>query len=56
MRKASLSRSCAALAAVTSLALAVTGCGGTTKEDVRNEGKRPPPRARPTRTRPPGRA
>ncbi|MFI9724982.1 rhamnose ABC transporter substrate-binding protein [Streptomyces sp. NPDC052092] len=39
MRKASLSRSCAAFAAVTSLALAVTGCGGTTKEDVKNEGK-----------------
>ncbi|MFF1274261.1 rhamnose ABC transporter substrate-binding protein [Streptomyces marokkonensis] len=38
MRKASLSRTCAALAAVTSLALAATACGGTTKEDVRSEG------------------
>ncbi|MGA5179732.1 rhamnose ABC transporter substrate-binding protein [Streptomyces pseudogriseolus] len=38
MRTASLRRTCAALAAVTSLALAATACGGTTKEDVRNEG------------------
>ncbi|MFC8372281.1 MULTISPECIES: rhamnose ABC transporter substrate-binding protein [unclassified Streptomyces] len=38
MRKASLRRTCAALAAVTSLALAATACGGTTKEDVKNEG------------------
>ncbi|MGW4765218.1 rhamnose ABC transporter substrate-binding protein [Streptomyces pseudogriseolus] len=37
MRTASLRRTCAALA-VTSLALAATACGGTTKEDVRNEG------------------
>ncbi|MFD7874634.1 rhamnose ABC transporter substrate-binding protein [Streptomyces sp. NPDC059766] len=34
MRKSSLRRACAALAAVTSLALAVTACGGTTKKDV----------------------
>ncbi|CAL9281537.1 rhamnose ABC transporter substrate-binding protein [Streptomyces sp. SudanB66_2053] len=38
MRTASLRRTCAALAALTSLALAATACGGTTKEDVRNEG------------------
>ena len=38
MRKASIRRTCAALAAVTSLALAATACGGTTKEDVKNEG------------------
>lgn len=38
MRTASLRHTCAALAAVTSLALAATACGGTTKEDVRNEG------------------
>ncbi|AZM58537.1 MULTISPECIES: rhamnose ABC transporter substrate-binding protein [unclassified Streptomyces] len=39
MRKASVRRTCAALAAVTSLALAATACGGgTTKEDVKNEG------------------
>ncbi|MFF3501250.1 rhamnose ABC transporter substrate-binding protein [Streptomyces sp. NPDC003247] len=37
MRKSSLRRACAALAAVTSLALAATACGGTTKEDVKNE-------------------
>ncbi|MFC7892080.1 rhamnose ABC transporter substrate-binding protein [Streptomyces sp. NPDC057381] len=37
MRKQSPSRACAALAAVTSLALAATACGGTTKEDVANE-------------------
>ncbi|MEV6177052.1 rhamnose ABC transporter substrate-binding protein [Streptomyces sp. NPDC052015] len=37
MRKSSLRRACAALAAVTSLALASTACGGTTKEDVKNE-------------------
>ncbi|PWJ03514.1 rhamnose ABC transporter substrate-binding protein [Streptomyces sp. NWU49] len=38
MRKASPSRTCAALAAVTSLALAATACGGTTKEDVESDG------------------
>lgn len=38
MRKATLRRSCAALAAVTSFALAVTACGGTTKEDVKSDG------------------
>ncbi|MEV6961173.1 rhamnose ABC transporter substrate-binding protein [Streptomyces sp. NPDC051207] len=38
MRKAPLRRTCAALAAVTSLALAATACGGTTKEDVGKEG------------------
>ncbi|MGW7220457.1 rhamnose ABC transporter substrate-binding protein [Streptomyces sp. NPDC054826] len=38
MRSPSLRRTCAALAAVTSLALAATACGGTTKDDVRNEG------------------
>lgn len=38
MRKSSLRRTCAALAAVTSLALAATACGGTTKDDVKNEG------------------
>ncbi|CAL9350400.1 rhamnose ABC transporter substrate-binding protein [Streptomyces sp. Tu 3180] len=38
MRKATLRRTCAAFAAVTSLALAATACGGTTKEDVKNEG------------------
>ncbi|MFJ9738549.1 rhamnose ABC transporter substrate-binding protein [Streptomyces sp. NPDC101166] len=37
MRKSSLPRACAALAAVSSLALAATACGGTTKEDVKNE-------------------
>ncbi|MFE9450901.1 rhamnose ABC transporter substrate-binding protein [Streptomyces sp. NPDC006739] len=37
MRKSSLRRSCAALAAVTSLALGVTACGGTTKKDVGND-------------------
>jgi rhamnose transport system substrate-binding protein len=37
MRKSSLRRTCAALAAVTSLALAATACGGTTKKDVQNE-------------------
>ncbi|MFI5822005.1 rhamnose ABC transporter substrate-binding protein [Streptomyces rishiriensis] len=37
MRKSSLRRACAALAAVSSLALAATACGGTTKEDVKNE-------------------
>ncbi|MFB8181237.1 rhamnose ABC transporter substrate-binding protein [Streptomyces sp. NPDC055966] len=36
MRKPSLRRTCAALAAGTSLALALTACGGTTKNDVRN--------------------
>ncbi|MGQ4442656.1 rhamnose ABC transporter substrate-binding protein, partial [Streptomyces violaceoruber] len=38
MRKSSIRRTCAALAAVTSLALAATACGGTTKEDVKDEG------------------
>ena len=38
MRKSSLRRSCAALAAGTSLALALTACGGTTKDDVKSEG------------------
>ncbi|MEU9572737.1 rhamnose ABC transporter substrate-binding protein [Streptomyces massasporeus] len=33
-----LRRSCAALATATSLALALTACGGTTKKDVANEG------------------
>ncbi|WP_217237785.1 rhamnose ABC transporter substrate-binding protein [Streptomyces sp. AC555_RSS877] len=37
MRKSTLRRSCAVLAAVTSLALASTACGGTTKEDVKSE-------------------
>lgn len=37
MRKSSLRRACAAVAAVSSLALAATACGGTTKEDVKNE-------------------
>ncbi|MEV0182313.1 rhamnose ABC transporter substrate-binding protein [Streptomyces sp. NPDC050625] len=37
MRKSSLRRACAALAAVSSLALAATACGGTTKNDVKNE-------------------
>ncbi|GAA2259846.1 rhamnose ABC transporter substrate-binding protein [Streptomyces ruber] len=38
MRKSSTRRACAALAAVTSLTLAATACGGTTKSDVENEG------------------
>ncbi|MEV7061819.1 rhamnose ABC transporter substrate-binding protein [Streptomyces collinus] len=38
MRKSTLRRSCAALATATSLALALTACGGTTKKDVANEG------------------
>ncbi|MFG3322888.1 rhamnose ABC transporter substrate-binding protein [Streptomyces sp. NPDC048171] len=38
MRKCSLRRSCVVLAAVTSLSLAATACGGTTKEDVKDEG------------------
>lgn len=37
MRKSTVRRSCAALATATSLALALTACGGTTKEDVANE-------------------
>ncbi|ANS69871.1 rhamnose ABC transporter substrate-binding protein [Streptomyces lincolnensis] len=37
MRKSTLRRTCAALAAVTSLALAATACGGTTKSDVKKE-------------------
>ncbi|MGW1913357.1 rhamnose ABC transporter substrate-binding protein [Streptomyces sp. NPDC002076] len=35
MRKPSLRRTCAALAVGTSLALALTACGGTTKKDVK---------------------
>ncbi|MFC9502497.1 rhamnose ABC transporter substrate-binding protein [Streptomyces sp. NPDC057002] len=38
MRKTTLRRGCAALATATSLALALTACGGTTKKDVANEG------------------
>ncbi|KJK40615.1 sugar ABC transporter substrate-binding protein [Streptomyces variegatus] len=38
MRKTTLRRSCAALATATSLALALTACGGTTKKDVADEG------------------
>ncbi|WP_320780454.1 rhamnose ABC transporter substrate-binding protein [Streptomyces sp. CRN 30] len=38
MRKSSIRRACAALAAVTSLTLAATACGGTTKSDVGHEG------------------
>jgi rhamnose transport system substrate-binding protein len=38
MRKSTLRRSCAALATATSLALALTACGGTTKKDVAEEG------------------
>ncbi|SMQ21116.1 monosaccharide ABC transporter substrate-binding protein, CUT2 family [Streptomyces sp. Ag82_O1-12] len=38
MRRSTLRRSCAALATATSLALALTACGGTTKKDVANEG------------------
>ncbi|MFF4568133.1 rhamnose ABC transporter substrate-binding protein [Streptomyces sp. NPDC001410] len=37
MRKSSLRRSGATLAAATSLALALTACGGTTKNDVKSE-------------------
>ncbi|MEV5879074.1 rhamnose ABC transporter substrate-binding protein [Streptomyces sp. NPDC052101] len=37
MRKSSLRRVCAALAAGTSLALALTACGGTTKNDVKDD-------------------
>ncbi|MCX4977799.1 rhamnose ABC transporter substrate-binding protein [Streptomyces sp. NBC_00620] len=37
MRKSSLGRACVALAAVSSLALAATACGGTTKEDVKDD-------------------
>lgn len=37
MRRTSLRHACAAVAAVSSLALALTACGGTTKEDVKNE-------------------
>ncbi|MER6074684.1 rhamnose ABC transporter substrate-binding protein [Streptomyces sp. NPDC001817] len=37
MRKSSLRRACAVLAAGTSLALALTACGGTTKNDVKND-------------------
>ncbi|MFJ8598825.1 rhamnose ABC transporter substrate-binding protein [Streptomyces shenzhenensis] len=38
MRTSSIRRTCAALAAATSLALAVTACGGTTKNDVKDSG------------------
>ncbi|MFE9171779.1 rhamnose ABC transporter substrate-binding protein [Streptomyces kebangsaanensis] len=38
MRRASIRRTCAALAAATSLALAATACGGTTKNDVKDSG------------------
>ncbi|MCF3129684.1 rhamnose ABC transporter substrate-binding protein [Streptomyces olivochromogenes] len=38
MRTSSLRHTCAALAAVTSLALAATACGGTTKNDVKDDG------------------
>lgn len=38
MRRASIRRTCAALAAATSLALALTACGGTTKNDVKDDG------------------
>ncbi|MFJ8591829.1 rhamnose ABC transporter substrate-binding protein [Streptomyces sp. NPDC093598] len=38
MRKSTVRRSCAALATATSLALALTACGGTTKKDVADEG------------------
>ncbi|MFJ9761623.1 rhamnose ABC transporter substrate-binding protein [Streptomyces sp. NPDC101149] len=38
MRRASIRRTCAALAAATSLALAVTACSGTTKNDVKDSG------------------
>ncbi|MFJ4963972.1 Autoinducer 2-binding protein LsrB precursor [Streptomyces sp. ADI96-02] len=38
MRSSSVRRACAALAAVTSLALAATACGGTSRSDVRKEG------------------
>ncbi|WP_330465046.1 rhamnose ABC transporter substrate-binding protein [Streptomyces longwoodensis] len=41
MRKSSLRRACATLAAVSSLALAATACGGTTKEDVKNDAAGP---------------
>jgi len=37
MSKSSIRRTCVALAAVTSLALAATACGGTTKNDVKND-------------------
>lgn len=38
MSSTTLRRACVALAAVTSLALAATACGGTTKNDVKDEG------------------
>ncbi|MEW2498464.1 rhamnose ABC transporter substrate-binding protein [Streptomyces nodosus] len=38
MRKSSLRRACAAVAAVASLSLAATACGGTTKKDVEESG------------------
>ncbi|MEH0416609.1 rhamnose ABC transporter substrate-binding protein [Streptomyces sp. B21-083] len=38
MRRSSVRRASAALAAATSLALALTACGGTTKNDVKDEG------------------
>ncbi|MET9913664.1 rhamnose ABC transporter substrate-binding protein [Streptomyces sp. NPDC006476] len=39
MRKSSLRRACAALAAGTSLALALTACGGTTKNNSKSDDK-----------------
>ncbi|WP_329140588.1 rhamnose ABC transporter substrate-binding protein [Streptomyces sp. NBC_00670] len=38
MRSPNIRRTCAALAAATSLALALTACGGTTKNDVKDDG------------------
>jgi rhamnose transport system substrate-binding protein len=38
MHRAPIRRTCAALAAATCLAVALTACGGTTKKDVQNEG------------------
>ncbi|MBT2445170.1 rhamnose ABC transporter substrate-binding protein [Streptomyces sp. ISL-36] len=38
MRPTTLRRSCAVLATVTTLTLAATACGGTSKNDVKNEG------------------
>ncbi|CAO0832683.1 Rhamnose ABC transporter substrate-binding protein OS=Streptomyces microflavus OX=1919 GN=rhaS PE=4 SV=1 [Streptomyces microflavus] len=37
MRRSTIRRTGAAVAAVTSLALALTACGGTTKSDVKKE-------------------
>ncbi|MEV6110581.1 rhamnose ABC transporter substrate-binding protein, partial [Streptomyces sp. NPDC051940] len=38
MSRTALRRTCAAVAAVTSLALGLTACGGTSKDDVKSEG------------------